>query len=366
MAAGMPSVSEITARLEQLGEPGSSTARMTPFFKGLKQILLGPGQFQEVNFELMLHALEALQPLLYSSNPDPIPVSDYFRSVLRVFVEPNEQARALGTGSALSYWRGIAFYQIASLIAEKLAVSAVKEKHLSDLLLPLHEKFEIKLFTLNYDDLIDRVGLPWLDGFIPNKSNFYEAFDLKTFLEADKSSAPLLVHMHGSTRFGYCHDGIFDIHKYKSPETAINYMDDKGFSQNVHGRVIISGPIISGLSKVEQLMFRPIPYGYYFKSFMDNLVNNSRLLILGYGGWDRHINEWISQFVQVHGTSAQLAFLGNVSNTALLERITELSPEAPTARKQSRYHGNNLFLEPAPFPFVDAGMNAEIAEFLAR
>jgi hypothetical protein len=103
IAAGMPSVREITEHLEQLGEPGSKSATMAPFFKALKQILLGPGQFEDVNFELMLHALEVLEPLLHSGNPSPFPVPDYFRPVLRAFVELIRELKLTAPGDVVSF-----------------------------------------------------------------------------------------------------------------------------------------------------------------------------------------------------------------------------------------------------------------------
>lgn len=66
--AGMPSVPEITTRLESIGE-SSSTQDSMQFFKELKAQLLGPNQFKDVNFELMLHVLEVLEPMLWSVNP---------------------------------------------------------------------------------------------------------------------------------------------------------------------------------------------------------------------------------------------------------------------------------------------------------
>ncbi len=137
----------------------------------------------------------------------------------------------------------------------------IKEKQLADLLLRLGKQFDLRLFTLNYDDLVDRVALPWRDGFISNSSNFYQSFEPKQFLEDDKMVASLLVHMHASVLIGYAQEGIYEIHKYKSPEIAMRFLDDKGFSQNDYGRIILCGPLISGLTKVEQLMFRPSPYG---------------------------------------------------------------------------------------------------------
>ncbi len=101
IAAGMPSTSDITARLEQIREPGSkSFSKDESYFRKLKQLLMARGNFKDVNFELMLHALQVIQPLLPKAELFPIP--DYFRPVLKAFVELTEEIERIENVGALS------------------------------------------------------------------------------------------------------------------------------------------------------------------------------------------------------------------------------------------------------------------------
>ncbi len=364
IGVGLPTTAEITAHLERIGmEASNSYLKNRTFFSHLKDLLMRRGNFEDVHFELMLYAMEVIFPLLPQKEHFRVP--DYFRSVLPAFVDLTEEAQRMEELGSISSWRGIAFRSISTLISERIATSLDKERHLADFLFVLSKQFKLRVFTLNYDDLVDRVDLSWRDGFLPNNSSFYQVFDAKQFIEEDKNSEALLVHLHGSTRFGYAQDGIFEIHNYSSPERAIHFLDDKGFSQNVHGRQILSGPMISGLSKIEQLMFRPCPYGYYFNSFMQNLITNNRLLILGYGGWDRHINEWILQFMQVHGSAARIAHIGPCQNKDLLTAIANNSLQPVKLTDTFHYYGDNVVFEPAVFPFADAETLDTIVRFLA-
>ncbi len=98
---------------------------------------------------------------------------------------------------------------------------------------------------------------------------------------------------------------------------------------------------------------------------MDNLVTNPRLLILGYGGLDRHINEWILQFMRIHGSSARIVYVGGHGNSALVNRIITHSPEASRVNNQFPYYGTNLFLDTARFPFEDNQLIEKIVHFLS-
>lgn len=367
--AGVPSTNAITEHLLEVSIPVGRASFF--FFELLKQILVEKGKFGDVNFELMLHALEELIPL--KAGDGILGRRDYFRPVLDAFIEIADHVNDLTQYGELEFWRETAIRNIFNFVSEAVARSEVKEANLSSFLTHLNDRFILKTFTLNYDDLIDRVELPWRDGFVENRPSSYFGFDPKQFLSASEDSEPLLVHLHGSIRYGYAQDGFIGIHKFKKTEVAKNYLSSNYGHRNIHGRMIVSGPIISGFSKVDQLFFRPAPYGYYLKSFIDNVVTNSRLLIIGYGGWDTHINDWILEFFNVHGPDARLVYATrgiraeNSSagyNQALVKRILTDLAEYNKAVEQSPYYGKRVALEPAEFPFEDARTVKNIVQFL--
>lgn len=371
ISAGLPSTQEITKHLEHLdtstfGGCGSPIQ----FFTVLKKYLTEAGKYKDPNFEVMLHALEELEPLLYvSSNSE---MHDYYRPVLSAFIKGLDQHPVTSIGY-LDNLRKFATFNIGSLIKQRVDESQTKGKELSELLLSLSERFTIRLFTLNYDDLVDRVNLPWCDGF-DDCSKFPSDFNPKRFLEESAGSDPLLVHLHGSIRFGFEQGLALTIKKYNNPGLAITTYQAPGADRNIQGKLISSGPIISGLNKLNQLLFRPSPYGYYFKRLIDNLLNNRHLLILGYGGWDTHINEWILQSAALHKDTARIVWItklpqatndGDVADLNVMRRIANYGPRHAFLNNEPfQHHQKTLALISNGFPFEDAQTTQQVAEFL--
>jgi hypothetical protein len=70
MSAGIPSTSEITNHLLKPSDANEhlEIKKLAHCFNCLDHILRTRGQYKEVNFELMLHALEQIEPLLNGSS----------------------------------------------------------------------------------------------------------------------------------------------------------------------------------------------------------------------------------------------------------------------------------------------------------
>lgn len=82
-------------------------------------------------------------------------------------------------------------------------------------------------------------------------------------------------------------------------------------------------PIISSLNKTAKLMHNPAPFGYYFRAFIDSVVQSHRLLAIGYGGRDDHINAWLRQMPEIHGGSQRVVWVGKFSGQACGNRTPE-------------------------------------------
>jgi hypothetical protein len=121
------------------------------------------------------------------------------------------------------------------------------------------------------------------------------------------SSRDLLVHLHGSVKFGYkprelasSNYDLSEIVKYADSSTALNSWNI-GVVDNVNqGSLIPATPIISGFSKTEKLQERPVPFGYYLNAFVESLTKCGRVLIIGYGGRDEYINTWLQEHQKIH------------------------------------------------------------------
>ena len=107
---------------------------------------------------------------------------------------------------------------------------------------------------------------------------------------------PLLVHLHGSVRFGYSLGEIVPV-KYSDVQAALASIEGTRVGQKYSaGQIVSASPIISGLSKAAKLVHNPQPFGYYYRTFIDSVLDSERLLVIGYGARDDHINVWLEQF----------------------------------------------------------------------
>jgi hypothetical protein len=160
--------------------------------------------YDSVNFELIIHALEQLQPFAQAQNAD---LRDNFRHVLSAFLQAVRKHEIVLDATLLREMRRAVIQAILERISDKLVNAEPKpEKALLQFFNKLSERFDLSVFTLNYDDLADQAAT-WFDGFTspcdPNTTPTPHAFDRKEFVRRSQLEAKVLVHIHGSTRFGY-------------------------------------------------------------------------------------------------------------------------------------------------------------------
>ncbi len=223
-AAGAPSTQNLTEYLGTLRFPAAikvsrfmmdasdkvphplafGTSVCELLWRGLK------AAFQSPNFEHLIHALELLEPL---ARPDFSEVVDEYRPVLTAFMEVSRKYQVIFEPNLLDYCRHSVMKAIVSHVLNQISFSGgpSPERELANLCTRLGCDFDLSVFTLNYDDLIDRTGT-WFDGFIkpcdPHRSPTPLAFDRRTFIAACQSDPRVMVHLHGSIRFGYSRDAI--------------------------------------------------------------------------------------------------------------------------------------------------------------
>jgi hypothetical protein len=81
------------------------------------------------------------------------------------------------------------------------------------------KEFRLAVFTLNYDD-VDRAPQTWFDGFTGANGEAW-SFDARAFDGWRDAEQPVLVHLHGSIRFGYARERP-GLAKYSGAESAFN------------------------------------------------------------------------------------------------------------------------------------------------
>lgn len=236
------------------------------------------------NFEELIHVLELLDSIY------PIPphdgVVDEYRPIIGPFIEVNNDLN-------LSHFFGIAAteacYEILKLVKEasdEIGDNS-SDHHLSDGLAILGQQAILKIFSLNYDDIPERSGIPLATGFYLNEDSPFD-FDHRMVISGQEGH----VHyqLHGSILFG--NTGIEKerlIPRYHTRgEAASNRTSRSSPSSAQDGHQAVPLPMITGLRKADKILFEP--YASYFAAFRRLAMSTNRWLIIGYGGGDKHIN----------------------------------------------------------------------------
>jgi hypothetical protein len=135
----------------------------------------------------------------------------------------------------------------------------------------------------------------------------------------------------------------------------------------VDGQAVRWEPIISGFNKAARLTLNPAPYGYYYRALIDSPLSSERLLVIGYGARDEHVNTWLKQFRANHGERSRIGWVGMLTGAMVgngspeKDMITYLSSHrfedclhygAPK-KQNSLLECGRLSLWAAGFPFPD-------------
>lgn len=148
-------------------------------------------------------------------------------------------------------------------------------------------------------------------------------FDARAFDGWRDAKQPVLVHLHGSIRFGPQQQGL-GLAKYSDAKSAGQRIEWTRTGDYYSAGQIVSGaPIISGLNKVAKLSHNPEPFGYYYRAFIDALLGSERLLVIGYGGRDDHVNTWLNQFKAKYSDSCRVAWIGKLTGNMVGEKTDE-------------------------------------------
>jgi hypothetical protein len=334
VVAGMPSTTELTERIARLQYP-AAVRKGAPFVYGPdqkypfsidKSFPLLPaihsalsGAFRDVDFELILHAVEQLQPLVVSADPGYL--SDRYHPVIGAFTEVRRRFDLLCDWTVLLAVRRSIISEIYTAINSKSVNKSGGPLPLHTFIQILEKEFQISVFTLNYDDLVDGARLSWFDGFtgpveepaqVPALG--VSAFDARSFDKWRDANEPVLAHLHGSVRFGYLRSQ-FGVGKYSDSQAAVESLEVSVSDQHSAGQIVSASPIISGLSKVAKLALNPEPFGYYYRAFIDAVLGSKRLLVIGYGARDES-TPGLSNFKKSMPTNGELSGFANYPEPA--------------------------------------------------
>jgi len=176
----------------------------------------------------------------------------------------------------------------------------------------LVDEFEVSFVTLNYDTTIEDAITAGLEsqGFVPISGEQAHRFDSRAL-----ATRPRLMHLHGSVRFARrefgadvnrfaYEDGWEDVYAYADTETAGRNSSSSADLRTQAGRHCVVGPIITGLQKADKLLGEP--YSSYYNCFARLVSTNARLLVVGYGFGDAHVNAILRRFTKFHGAQRRV------------------------------------------------------------
>ncbi|MDH2909465.1 MAG: SIR2 family protein [Candidatus Eremiobacteraeota bacterium] len=299
--------------------PGGSNIQRFPRAINLGEILHQGlrGAYRSVDFELFLHAIEALEGHAEPyglAEPGQRPVMTAFADLLPRF----DLLRARDT-------MYVARHQVVEGIHRRLAslcvlCSTQESQEARDaqatFIREVAERFRLVAIDLNYDDLLDRIDIGWEDGFraVPGKA--YSHFDPRAWLHASDGDKPLLMHLHGSVRHGLSHlnsgnpASLYEPALYDNPMEAVASFGDASQSEPMaDGKTATALPFISGFDKAAKITSNVRPFAYYYLAAAQALALTPRLLVVGYGGRDQHVQAWIAEHAAIHGSNRRAAAL---------------------------------------------------------
>jgi hypothetical protein len=295
--------------------PDELTARSREQTWILRQTL---GVLQQVyktppaNFEHLLHALEALVTLERSWRPD---AKDAGRTIWSVLAGgPRSELLPLFREGAAAFAVFRFLDQLHSVFEAPKPWDERPENWAAytKLWSRLSETFDLDVVTTNYDAMIERALPAIRHGFVDIASESAQRFSLADFIAGDHR----LAYVHGSIHFGYRREGdpnrfIFeddwhDLYRYDDPSEARNTWGIRSHPRAMSGEELVVGPLLSGFQKPDKVLAID-PFHTYYVEFANWIRSNPRLLVLGYGFGDRHINGVLSRLTKLHGANRKVA-----------------------------------------------------------
>ena len=151
------------------------------------------------------------------------------------------------------------------------------------------------IFNLNYDNTIENSLGEYEDGFFPIKDGEdYSRFSAKRYYENPRGVSTI-AHLHGQILFSEAREypfdySIRDLVKNKDYQTACkNRIGGQFPPSNQAKEEYLQPVIVSGSRKTEKITFAP--NNVYLSDLARKVIENNRLMIVGYSFGDLYLNE---------------------------------------------------------------------------
>ena len=169
------------------------------------------------------------------------------------------------------------------------------------------------IYNLNYDNTIENSLGVYEDGFLPIKDGEeYSRFSAKQYYE-NRMNLSTIAHLHGQILFSEAKTFPFeystrDMVKNRDYETACkNRMGSQQNPSNQAKEEYVQPYIVSGSRKTEKLTFAP--NNVYLSDLTRKVVENNRLMIIGYSFGDLYLNEILGLGMAAHGNDFKVVII---------------------------------------------------------
>ena len=209
------------------------------------------------------------------------------------------------------------------------------------------------IFNLNYDNTIENSLGEYEDGFPPIKDDEdYSRFSAKHYYE-NQRCVSTIAHLHGQLLFSVARSYPFeysmrDMVKNKDYETACkNRVGGQFPPSNQAKEEYLQPVVVSGLRKTEKMTFAP--NNVYLSDLTRKVLENNRLMIVGYSFGDLYLNEILGLVMAAHGDDFKVVIIDkypsyiNTYTSWFQHLIHESNPQEFIF--VSRLAGNRLFPE---------------------
>ena len=169
------------------------------------------------------------------------------------------------------------------------------------------------IFNLNYDNTIEDSLGEYEDGFPPIKDGEdYSRFSAKRYYENPRKVSTI-AHLHGHILFSVAKSYPFeysmrDMVKNRDFETACkNRIGGQFPPSNQAKEEFLQPDIVSGLRKTDKITFAP--NNVYLSDLARKVVENNRLIVIGYSFGDLYLNEILGLGMAAHGDDFKVVII---------------------------------------------------------
>ena len=314
----------------------------------------------QLNFESLLHIIEMC--IAYSGCWNEKFVSWPSLPEFGTLIQPNELLKDIQTYEYIRAASGLqnTVMNIVNQYDASVVEDTSTEKWYRDFWKSLSGRSNI--FNLNYDNTIENSLGEYEDGFPPiEDGEEYSRFSAKNYYE-NRRGVSTIAHLHGQILFSEARSFPFeysvrDMVKNRDYQTACkNRMARQQNPSNQAKEEYVQPYIVSGSRKTEKITF--VPNNVYLSDLTRKVIENTRLIVIGYSFGDLYLNEILGLGMAAHGDNFKVVIIDKFptyinSYPSLFQHMTHrCNPQEYCFVSRLSENGLSFEVGEEEFPFI--------------